>query len=42
MQRGAWTHSCPVPVDRGRECNVIWSDRDELEVLQILVEQQTG
>jgi Zn-finger nucleic acid-binding protein len=42
MQRGQWTARHPVPVDRCERCHLVWFDHDELEVLQILVEEETG
>jgi Zn-finger nucleic acid-binding protein len=42
MRRGPWTPRHPVPVDRCARCDLVWFERDELEVLQILVEQETG
>ncbi len=42
MRRGPWTARHPVPVDRCSRCDLVWFDHDELEVLQILVEGETG
>jgi len=39
MRRGQWTARHPVPVDRCTRCDLVWFDRDVLELLQILVEE---
>jgi len=42
MDRGVWNALYPLAVDRCEKCRLVWFDRDELEVLQILVERQTS
>ena len=42
MRRDTWTARHPVPVDRCARCDLVWFDHNQLEVLQILVEQETG
>ena len=41
MRRAPWSLAYPLPVDFCGACDLHWFDRDELEVLQILVERQT-
>jgi len=41
MQRAPWSLAYPLPTDYCGGCDLHWFDRDELEVLQILVERQT-
>lgn len=41
MRRGPWSLAYPLPTDFCAACDLHWFDRDELEVLQILVERQT-
>ena len=42
MMRGHYTYQYAVEVDRCVVCELIWFETNELEVLQILVERQTG
>jgi len=41
MRRAPWSLAYPLPTDFCAACDLHWFDRDELEVLQILVERQT-
>jgi Zn-dependent protease with chaperone function/Zn-finger nucleic acid-binding protein len=41
MRRAPWSLAYPLPSDFCGACDLHWFDRDELEVLQILVERQT-
>jgi len=42
MRRAPWSLAYPLPTDFCGACDLHWFDRDELEVLQILVERQTS
>jgi heat shock protein HtpX len=42
MTRGVWNAVFPIAVDRCQACGLVWFDRDELEVLQILIERRTS
>ena len=41
MRRAPWSLAYPLPTDFCAACDLHWFERDELEVLQILVERQT-
>ena len=41
MRRAPWSLAYPLPTDFCDACDLHWFDRDELEVLQLLVERQT-
>lgn len=41
MLRGFYTLAYPVEIDRCVTCGAIWFDRDELEILQYLIEEKT-
>ena len=41
MRRAPWSLAYPLPAEYCAGCDLHWFDRDELEVLQILVERQT-
>jgi Zn-dependent protease with chaperone function/Zn-finger nucleic acid-binding protein len=41
MHRAPWSLAYPLPTDYCAACDLHWFDRDEIEVLQILVERQT-
>jgi hypothetical protein len=41
LRRAPWSLAYPLPTDYCDACDLHWFDRDELEVLQILVERQT-
>ena len=41
MRRAPWSLAYPLPTDYCGGCDLHWFDRDEIEVLQILVERQT-
>jgi Zn-dependent protease with chaperone function/Zn-finger nucleic acid-binding protein len=41
MRRAPWSLAYPLPTGFCDSCDLHWFDRDELEVLQILVERQT-
>ena len=40
MRRAPWSLAYPLPVDECGGCDLHWFDRDEIEVLQVLVERQ--
>lgn len=42
MLRRHYSYEYAVEVDRCLRCDLVWFDKDELEVLDILVERQTG
>ena len=42
MRRSPWSLAYPLPRDHCAACDLNWFDRDEIEVLQALVEHQTG
>jgi len=42
MRRAPWNLAYPLPTDYCGGCDLHWFDRDELEVLQILIERQTN
>ncbi len=42
MMRSFYNLAYPVEVDKCMRCNLIWFDRDELELLQYLIEKVTG
>jgi len=42
MRRAPWSLAYPLPTDYCGGCDLHWFDRDEIEVLQILVERRTA
>ena len=42
MMRRHYSYEYAVEVDSCRICDLTWFEKDELEALQALVEQQTG
>ncbi|MDD5070528.1 MAG: zinc metalloprotease HtpX [Candidatus Omnitrophica bacterium] len=41
MVENFYSFAYPIKVDRCRDCNAIWFDKDELEILQYLIEKNT-